>query len=193
MQCVCKRTRFGGQQHPHHHVATTREGSQRAQRRLQKYSADPHTHCGSTESLLPGSKFEGTSRRQASPPLVHHSSRRKRDVARGHPHGVALNSLHGSLVPPARGPQLDLTRPPKGGCLRNTRYWSPAHGHPLRGRMGDHLQCPRGEVHRLHDAAALPGCAIVLRIPPKGQPPLRLLSTLPSSSAPIMCPLVLAN
>jgi hypothetical protein len=58
--------------------------------------------------------------------------------------------------------------------------------------MGDHLQRPRGEVHRLHDAS-LPGRAVVLLIPPEGHPPLRFLSTLSSPSAPTVCPLVLAN
>ena len=94
--------------------------------------------------------------------------------------------------PRARGLQLDLT----------LRKGAASTSHAIGVRLTD-IRCAGGwattsnvlETKYIDFTidAALPGCAIILRIPPEGHCPLRLLSTLPSPSAPIVCPLVLAN
>ncbi len=185
---MCPVKRPSGRQHPHHVATTTREGKKRLKCRLHECPADRHPRAppnrSATESVLRRTSFNGTSARQTSPPVVHLASRRFRDVVRLHPHGLALGRLHNNRTLSTRGFQMDLSQPPKRCRLRSQRHWSPLDIHPLPRRMGDELQRPRGEVHRLNDAA-LRGSSTLLWLPQQGQPILRLLSLPTSHVAPI--------
>ena len=76
---------------------------------------------------------------------------------------------------PPRGLRMDLPQSPQRLRVRGQRHRRPAAGHPLHGGLVNKLQCPRGEVHRLLDAAHSSRVDL-LRMAPQGRALRRLLS-----------------